>query len=156
MPEPAWPSGTRQLSDAEFVAAMDGLTLSGDDFRHYDHLRLAWIFLRESNGVAGPDLHAATDRMTQAIRRFATHHGAVGKYHDTMTRAYMRFVAAHARMTPQLDDFAEFAVAHSELFEKALPFVYYSESRLMGAAARAGWVEPDLRPLPTVSAWRSA
>jgi hypothetical protein len=142
------PLGTHGLSDAEFVAAMDGLTLSKNDFRHYDHIRLAWIFLRESHGTGGPNIDTATDRMTRAIQRFAAHHGAVGKYHDTMTRAYMRFVAAHARMTPQLDDFAEFAAAHPELFDRALPLVYYSESRLMSSDARAGWVEPDLKPLP--------
>ena len=130
---------------------MDGLTLSKDDFRHYDHLRLAWIFLRASAGHGGSHIDVATDRMTRAIRRFAVHHGAIGKYHDTMTRAYMRFVAAHARMTPQLDDFAEFAVAHPELFDRALPLAYYSEARLMSSDARAGWVEPDLRPLPGAS-----
>ena len=149
MQEPAWPSGTHQLSDAEFIAAMDGLTLSGDDFRHYDHVRLAWVFLRESASDGGPDIDVATVRMTRAIRRFAVHHGAVRKYHDTMTRAYTRFVAAHARMTPHLASFAEFAVAHPELFDRSLPLAYYSESRLMSSDARAGWVEPDLKPLPT-------
>ena len=148
MPVPTWPSGTHALSDAEFVAAMEGLTLSGDDFRHYDHLRLAWIFLRESGGARSRDITVATDRMTRTIQRFASHHGASQKYHDTMTRAYMLFVAAHVRMTPHLDDFGEFAVAHPELFDRALPFHYYSDSRLMSSAARAGWVEPDLRPLP--------
>ena len=33
-PEPAWPSGTHDLSDAEFIAATDRLTLAKDDFRH--------------------------------------------------------------------------------------------------------------------------
>jgi hypothetical protein len=140
-----YPSGTADLSDAEFVDAMEGLTLANERFRHYDHLRLAWIFAREAT------LDAATERMVQAIRRFALHHGgSLDKYHDTMTRAYMRFVAAHIAETPDLRDFAAFAAAHAPLFDRRLPFRYFSEALLMSSDARHHWVEPDLRPLPSL------
>ncbi|MDQ6633482.1 MAG: hypothetical protein M3Z10_01860, partial [Gemmatimonadota bacterium] len=33
------------------------------------------------------------------------------------------------------------------LADRALPLEYWSRERLMSADARAGWVEPDLRPL---------
>lgn len=149
------PSGTRDLSDADFVAAFEGLTLPPERFRHYDHLRLAWILLRESDHGAGAELLAATARMAQGIRRFALHHGAPEKYHETMTRAYMRFMAAHLRLTPHVDDFDEFALVHPRLFDRSLPFAHYSESRLMSAEARVGWVAPDLRPLPAAAPWDS-
>jgi len=149
--EPAWPSGTHDLSDAEFIAAMDRLTLPKDDFRHYDHIRLAWILLRQSDGGDGMNVDAASDRMALSIQRFAHQHGARGKYHDTITRAYMRFVAAHVRLTPHADDFGEFAAANPQLFDRTLPLIYYSESLLMSVAARAAWVEPDLKPLPAIT-----
>ena len=149
-PAPAWPSGTHELSDAEFILAMDRLTLVKDDFCHYDHIRLAWILLRQSDGGDGMNVDVASDHMALAIQRFAHQHGARGKYHDTITRAYMRFVAAHVHLTPHADDFGEFAAANAQLFDRTLPLIYYSESLLMTAAARAGWVEPDLKPLPVV------
>ena len=155
-PEPAWPSGTHDLSDAEFIAATDRLTLAKDDFRHYDHIRLAWILLRQSDGGDGMNVDMASDRMALAIQRFAYQHGARGKYHDTITRAYMRFVAAHVRLTPYVDEFGDFAAANPQLFDRTLPLIYYSESLLMSAAARAGWVEPDLNPLPVVTDRSSA
>jgi hypothetical protein len=36
----------------------------------------------------------------------------------------------------------------ADLADRALPLEYYSEGRLFSAAARVGWIEPDLRPLP--------
>jgi len=32
-----------EMSDAEFLASFEGLRISGDQFRHIDHVRLAWI-----------------------------------------------------------------------------------------------------------------
>jgi len=91
----------------------------------------------------------ATERMAAGIRAFARHHsGTLEKYHDTITRAFVRLVAAHLRETPELDNFTAFAVAHSRLFHPDLPFAFYSKSRLMSAEARTGWLEPDLRSLP--------
>jgi hypothetical protein len=140
------PSGTRHLSDEDFVRAMETQTLGAAAFRHHDHVRLAWIYLRQEGGT-DPVPHAA-ERMRQTIRGFAEHHGAVGKYHETITTAYMRFVAAHLRQTPQIDRFEEFAAVHPELFSPGLVGRYYSESALATASAREGWIDPDLRELP--------
>jgi hypothetical protein len=35
----------------------------------------------------------------------------------------------------------------SPLGNKECPLRYYSKERLMSAEARAGWIDPDLRPL---------
>jgi hypothetical protein len=139
------PSGSRHLSDEAFVSAFEGLTLPDEAFRHFDHLRLAWIFLRE----AGPGgLDHACGRIRAAIRRFAAHHGAPAMYHETITVSYMRLMAAHLALSPELDRFDDFAAAHPALFDPQLPLSYYSEERLRSEEARSGWVEPDLRALP--------
>jgi hypothetical protein len=36
----------------------------------------------------------------------------------------------------------------ADLADRALPLEYYSEARLFSTAARVGWIEPDLQPLP--------
>ena len=139
---PAFMTGTADLDDAELVAAVEGLTLGSDRFRHYDHVRLAWILLR------GADLEAATDRMARALRRFAVHHrGDPSRYHDTITRAFMRLVAAHDAAAPAAD-FPTFARSNAELFDPRVLGAYYSEALLGSPDARARWVPPDRRPLP--------
>jgi hypothetical protein len=114
------PSGTRDLSDAEFLTAFETCTLAADSFRHYDHIRLAWLYLR-----AAP-LVEATDRMASAIRRFALHHtGTTAKYDDALTRSWMRLVA-HARAnSADAPDFATFAASNPMLFDRRHAFACY-------------------------------
>jgi hypothetical protein len=107
-----YPSGTADLADDEFVRQMTSLTLSNDQFHHYDHIRLAWIFLREE------EIGAATERMVRTLQAFGLHlRGNLSRYHDTLTRGFMRLVAAHIRMTPDIDRFEQFADKHPMLFE---------------------------------------
>jgi hypothetical protein len=51
--------------DDEFLHAFFGLTLANSEFRHRDHLRLAWMAVRRH----GP--RAAEDVVVGGIRRFA-------------------------------------------------------------------------------------
>ena len=114
------PSGTRHLSDAEFVSAFEACTLAADAFRHYDHIRLAWAYLR----AFAPD--EATDRMAESIRRFALHHtGSTAKYDDSLTRAWMRLVAHARAVSADAPDFATFAEANPMLFDRRRAFDFY-------------------------------
>lgn len=134
-------SGTGHLDNEQFVAAFEKCELPNSDFRHFDHIRLGWIYLTST------PLDSATDRMVTAIRNFAVHnHGDTGMFHATITRVWMRLISA--RMQTSGQSFAEFVAANPELFNKSLMFEYYSEPLLMSAAARTEWVEPDLKPLP--------
>jgi hypothetical protein len=143
-----WPSGTQHLSDEQFVQSFESLKLANNQFRHYDHVRLTWIYLRHTARRGDLDVERTIKRMAQGIRAFALHHGAVEKYHETITRAFVYLVAAHLRKTPELCDFTDFAAAHTSLFDKDLPFAFYSKARLMSSEARAGWLEPDLQAFP--------
>src|SRR5438046_10079132 len=88
-------SGTRDLSDDQLVSMISLLSLPNERFRHYDHVRLAWIFLR------GAGVGPATERMVVTLKRFGLHHrGDLSRYHDTLTRAFMHLADAHIRMTP--------------------------------------------------------
>ena len=130
------------LSDEEFVRSFEDCTLPNEQFHHADHIRLTWILLRSG------DVEAAGNRIASAIVRFATHNGSPGKYHETVTRAWLRLVEAAIELTPSAGSFEEFATAHPELLDKGLLLRYYSAGALQGEQAREGWVEPDLSPLP--------
>jgi hypothetical protein len=126
----------------DLVRDFETCALPAEAFHHRDHIRVAWMYLRQM------DYPAAEKRMSDAIRKFAGAHGANSKYHHTLTLAWMRLVAAAIRDDPRIDDFDCFSGAHPELFDPAAPKMFYSPGLLQSEAARCGWVEPDIRTLP--------
>src|SRR5262249_58654622 len=64
--------------------------ISCADFHHADHVRLAWIYLRDYT------LIDAIERFTRSLRHFAAHCGGAEKYHETITWAYLLLI--HERM----------------------------------------------------------
>jgi hypothetical protein len=135
-------------SDEDFLRAFEDLSFPANLFRHREHVRVAWLYLKAS------DATRAAERITVGVRRFANHHGATQKYHHTLTLAWMRLVAAALVETPEGCVFEEFLAAHPELRDKNLLAKYYSQELLQTTAAREGWVEPDLQPLPELRVHR--
>lgn len=79
------------LSDDELVAQFEALTLEPAAFGHREHVRLAYAMLADLG-----DFGEAAVRYRRALRAFAAHVGAAGKYHETLTWAYLALV--HERM----------------------------------------------------------
>jgi hypothetical protein len=148
MTDPNSGSGAPAWSDEEFLRAFEDLSFPAERFHHREHVRVAWLYLKSS------DATRAAERMTAAVRRFANHHGATQKYHHTLTLAWMRLVAVALVETPEGFGFGQFIAAHSELGDKNLLSKYYSKELLETSAAREGWVEPDLQPLPQLRIYR--
>jgi hypothetical protein len=129
--------GSLHLTDAEFLAAFESCTLAPSQFRHADHLRLAWIYLHRH------PLDEALARVRSGIQAFAAHHGATGLYHETITAAWVRLLASHDEPT-----FAEFLARHEARLGKDLLHKFWTPELLASAAAKSAWVAPDLQPLP--------
>jgi hypothetical protein len=134
-------AATLHLTDEELVRKIEDCSLECD-FHHADHIRLAWIYLRMMPAVE------AQERMAATLRRYSAHQGKAGRYHHTMTLAWMRLVAAARRATPNICLFAEFIAAHPHLVNAKTLQEYYSDGLLGMPTARANWIEPDLSPLP--------
>lgn len=128
--------------EQEFVRAFESCELTNEGFHHRDHIRLAWIYLRRHGE---PE---ARRRIAAGIRKFASHHNKSEKYHETITLAWLRLVADAMGRVPQDAGFDELASLCPELLEKRTLERYYSSALLNSEAARTGWMEPDLRPLP--------
>ena len=62
-------------------------------FGHAQHLELAWTCL------ASAPFERAEEKVTAAIRHFSALHGAGERYHDTITRAWLRVVGIHASVS---------------------------------------------------------
>ena len=129
------------LSDDDFLSAFETGQIANRAFHHRDHLRLAYLQLRRLG------LAKASDEVTSGIRQFAEHHGHADRYHDTMTRFWLRVVDLAMRRHPGLA-FDALLQVEPHLLDKTLPFRHWSHERLMALEARAAWREPDLRPIP--------
>ena len=125
------------LSDGEFVRAFESCELPPECFHHRDHIRLAWIYFHQYGEAE------ATRRIEESIRRYAAHLGISEKYHQTITVAWMRLVAAAARLND--GDFEDFARCNPELFDKSALSAFYSSAVLGSQVARERFVEPDLK-----------
>jgi len=129
--------GSYALSDSDFLAALRDCSLPLEQFRHGDHLRLAWLKL---HAHAFP---AALDSVRTTIRAFAAHHGKAAIYHETITTAWVVLLASHDEPT-----FAEFLSANECLLNAKLLERYWSPQALFSSNARESWVPPDRAPLP--------
>jgi hypothetical protein len=113
-------------------------------FGHREHLELAWIYLdRYSIDEAG-------EAMVAAIRHIAQLHDADDKYHETMTRAWLHFVAVHNQRWGA-GNFDNFIARNSALLDSRLVENFYSRELIFSEQARASWTAPDLRPLPALA-----
>lgn len=133
------------MTDDEFLRAFADGTIANHEFRHRDHLRLAWL------QVTRLGTEDAAEAVTQGIRRFAAAQGVPDKYHETMTQFWVRVVAYMATARPDLDEFDLFLEAFPQLLDKGLPLRHWERETLMSPAARAAWVEPDVLPMPPLS-----
>ena len=116
------------IDDGCLLAEFEAGRISGSEFPHECHLRVAWSLSRRYPH------EEAFDRLAAGIREIASRAGVPGKYHETMTRAWFELAAQ-----------AESLDGHPELLDRSLLLRYYSPERL--EAGRHEWLEPDLAPL---------
>ena len=126
---------TAVMSDRAFVEAFEACTLPAELFDHREHVRLAWLYLREQ------PLLEALPRFIASLRRYAGSIGASGKYHETITYAFMFLIHERVRRGAA-ETFDAFASANADLFGPILQR-YYRPETLASELARASFVMPD-------------
>lgn len=130
--------GSVAMTDDTFVAALQNCSYPIENFHHADHLRLGWILLSKMDPVS------ASAEAAKLIRNFGLHHGKGHIYHETVTRAWMRLLACHHEPS-----FEEFLSRNAGRISTRLLYEFWREETLNSQQARAEWVEPDLRSLPS-------
>jgi hypothetical protein len=121
--------------------AISDLLGPAGEFGHREHIGLAWRELRAH------DRDIALQRIEASIRLVAAAHGAPGKYHRTITEAWVALVSHHLAEAPELT-FDEFLARFPGLLDRGMLGRHFSAELLAAPAAREGSVAPDLRPLP--------
>ena len=134
--------GSFEFDDDRFLAAMESGSYPAEKFKHADHIRLAWIYVRRYPA------QAAAARISNTIRQFAVRIGKEQKYHETITRAWLRLVEVAQRATPELTAFDDFLIKHAWLLDRDRLNAFYSSECLSSEHARTHMVAPDRHPLP--------
>ena len=111
-------------------------------FSHRDHLRLAWDVIERRGRSAAPVAIA------EALRLLAAVHGQPLKYNETLTLFWVRLVLHVRQARPDVLSFDAMLTEMPVLLDPQLPYRHWTREALFSDAARAGWTEPDLRPIP--------
>jgi hypothetical protein len=129
--------------DLAFVQALEAGRVAPESFDHAAHVRLAYIYL-----CAG-SVDEAAGRMKQALLDFLAHLGVgPGKYHETITRAWVMAVAHFMSESPPCHSAGEFIAANPRLLDSRIMLKHYSAEVLFSPAARESFVRPDIRSIP--------
>ena len=134
--------GPHGSPDPELAAILPVITGPAGQFRHRQHINLAYYAVRRYG------MPAAIGTICTWIRQIAAYERAPQKYHHTVSRAWVEAVAYHVAEDPGCDDFEDFAARNPALLDKRLLSRHYRSATLAAPAARSGWVEPDLAPFP--------
>jgi transposase len=129
-------------TDPELASMLAAVTGPGGEFRHRQHINLAFLAVKRYG------MPEATEKICSLIRRVAAYQRAPQKYHRTVSRAWTELVAHHVAADPECADFGVFARRNPALLDKRLLTRHYRSSTLAAGQARQGWVEPDLLPFP--------
>ena|SRR5579862_2025137 len=133
-------TASSSLSDAEFLAAFHACSLPPSCFRHADHLRLAWLHVRQH------PLSIAIDNVRRGIQAYAEHLRKPDLYHETVTVAWVRLIASHDEPT-----FDAFLGLNAHRLNGELLHRFWSPEQLQSEKARREWVDPDRMQLPMAS-----
>jgi len=134
------------MTDDEFLRQFEATTYPLAQWTHRAHLKVAYLYLRKL------PLADAIDRMRAGIRTYNAANGILDAptrgYHETMTVAWMRIVAAMLAIYGPAESADAFLDSQPQLGERILLRLYYSPGLLMSPDAKTRFVEPDLSPLP--------
>lgn len=127
------------MSDDDFLTGFEAATLT--ELPHRSHVRLACLYLVRFAA------EEALEQLVGGLKRFAAATGQPGKFHYTMTRAWLELIQAARLSYPDARDVDELLAACPALANSRALERYYSSEALSSAAARADWVPPDLTPI---------
>lgn len=128
------------MNDREFADAFERCEIPGDAFHHRDHVRLAWVYLRQL-----PLLDALT-RFTTSLKRFAAHNAVPNLYHETITWAYLLLIHERMERNPA-ENFETFEFTNADLFawKPSILDRYYDRETLDSELARRTFLMPSTR-----------
>ena len=129
--------------DLRFRDQFESGEISTADFSHRNHLRLAFVYLTES------DTEEAGDRMRAALLKFLDDNNVpAGKFHKTLTISWIMAVKHFMQKAESAASFEEFIAADDRLLDPNIMLTHYSRDTLFSETARTIFVAPDVQAIP--------
>lgn len=129
--------------DRDFKQAFEALRVAAEEFDHRAHVRLAYIYLCE---MPVDEAHQA---MKRALLSFLDHlRVEKGKYHETITRAWIKAVRYFMDETEPCVSADEFIDRNPRLLDPKIMLSHYSAEVLFSPEARRRFVDPDIQAIP--------
>ncbi len=109
------------------------------DFRHVDHVRVAFAYVSEF------PMAKALAKFSAALRRFALSKGKPDLYHQTITWAYLLLIGERLARAAKTQSWEEFSEQNRDLllWEGGVLERYYKRATLGSDLARRAFLFPD-------------
>ena len=134
------------MTDDELIEGFENCTLSGKEFHHREHVRVAWLYLRSHPVVE------TLGKFSAGLKRFAAANGKPNLYHETITWAYVFLI--HERMQRQQgqQSWSDFVDKNADLFDwkNSILKSYYRDETLKSEIARRTFVFPDRHEIRSI------
>ena len=126
------------MDDEQLIAAFEAGQIPESGFRHFDHVRLAWSYLRRHG------LYETLPRFREALKQFALAQGKPDLYHETITTAYVLLINERLGDDRSIT-WDEFARRHADLltWRPSVLDRYYLPDTLASERARRTFVLQD-------------
>jgi hypothetical protein len=133
------------VNDEHLIDAFENCRLGNEDFRHADHVRMAFLYL-----CRFPILEAL-ERFARALQRFAEAKGKPNLYHETITWAFLflireRLVLQSSRQDGRQPSWCEFAAENPDLLDRKSNLIlrdFYSDEVLASELAKRFFILPN-------------
>ncbi|HEX4488421.1 MAG TPA: hypothetical protein VH088_19235 [Terriglobales bacterium] len=123
------------MTDEELLRQFEAASIPGDCFHHAEHVRVAFIYLQRFS------LLEALEKFSNSLKRFAAANGKPGRYHETITWAFLFLV----RERMQGQTWERFSSENGDLLDwrSSILKKYYRDETLASPEARRQFVMPD-------------
>lgn len=126
------------MNDEEFIRQFEDCTLAPENFHHPNHVRLAWLYLRQHSTLE------ALAKFSDGLKKYAASLGKATLYHETITWAYI-FLIQERIACGNETTWQAFAEKNSDLlnWQENILKRYYLEDTLRSDLAKRVFIFPD-------------
>ena len=127
------------MTDDQFMTRFENCTLAAESFDHTAHVRMAYLYLCRYSMLE------ALERFSSALARFAAAKGKPGRYHETVTWAFLFLIRERLSCAGKAQTWEEFAENNPDLmsWEKNILKKYYRDDTLASDLAKKIFLLPD-------------
>ena len=127
------------MSETAWMEQFEKGILSGGSFHHADHVKMAFLYLQHY-----PPLEAL-GRFSSALSRFATTHGKLNLYNETITWAFLLLIRERLARANSSQTWTEFSAVNTDLLHcnDNILKKYYRPETLVSELAKRVFLFPD-------------